>query len=140
MASTRASRAPFALGAAVGFVVGLPAFSATIFLLSLAGLGDTSRSYPDVLRLALLFAGLPIVLTAGGVARVAARAADRGGLAAVRAGATVLAVAGVGLVILVALPVGGLPDHWPLWLWYLPAGSVTGAAVGAAVGAVVGTR
>jgi len=140
MASTRASRAPFALGAAIGFVVGLPAFSAAVYLLSLAGLGDTGRSYADVLRLALIFAGAPIVLTAGGVGRVAARAADRGALAPLRAGASVMAVAGVGLIILVALPVGGLPDSWPPWLWYLPAGGVTGAAVGAAIGAVVGNR
>lgn len=132
--SSSPARWAFARGALIGFVVGVPLVALTVLVLARwGGLGDPERSFREVLRLTLIFAGAPLVLTAGGVARVAARAATAGVAPGVRSGARTTAVAGPGLLILAAIPLGHLPETAWGWLWYVPVGAVMGAALGAAI-------
>ena len=120
----------FGRGALVGFVVGIPTVALSVMVLARLGIGDPSRSVREVLRLTLIFAGAPLVLTTGGIARVAARAASAGTAHSWRAGALTGAGAGPGFMILAAIPIGSLPESSWGWLWYLPAGAVPGAAIG----------
>lgn len=126
----------FAVGALAGFVLAVPATALAVYLLARLGLGNPDRSLGDALRFATLFAGLPAILSAGGTARIALRAAaERGGTAsAVRAGAATFAAAGVGLVLLCAIPLGGLPDRALPFLGFAAAGVASGAPVGALIG------
>jgi hypothetical protein len=128
----------FGRGALIGFVLGIPLIAITLMVLASWGLGDDTRSFRAVLRLTLIFAGAPLVLTAGGIARVAARAATHGTVRALRAGGLVGAAAGPGFVILAAIPLGELPETSLGWLWYLPAGAVPGALLGASISLAVG--
>ena len=57
-----------------------------------------------------------------------------------RAGAVTFAAAGAGLVLLCAIPMGGLPDRALPFLGFVAAGAVSGAAVGAVIGLWAGTR
>jgi hypothetical protein len=78
------------------------------------------------------------VITAGGVARVAGRAAlVRGServMTAVKVGAAAFAPAGVGLLVLTVVPLGILPEQSWRWIWLAFAGGLAGAAAGAAIG------
>jgi hypothetical protein len=90
-----------------------------------------------------VFAGLPAVLTTGGIGRLAARAgrpgeprrAFRGALAALPP----FAVAGAGLVILTVVPLGALPQGGLGWALTCAAGIVAGALAAAVLGLWVGS-
>jgi hypothetical protein len=136
-------RLAFARGALVGFVVAVPAIATAVYALARLGLGDPSHGASEVLRTSLIFAGLPALLTCGGVARVAARAAARpevGKWRVILAGALPMAAAGGGLVLLAALPLGNLPARSLAYLGYLAAGLLAGAPVGALIGLWEGAR
>jgi hypothetical protein len=130
---TSAPRWAFGRGALIGFVLGVPMVALTVMVLARCGIGNAEQPFRQVLRLTLIFAGAPLVVTAGGVARVAARAAAPGVLPGVRSGALTCAAAGPGLVILAAIPHGYLPETPLAWLWYVPAGALIGAVLGAVI-------
>jgi hypothetical protein len=125
-------------GAAVGIVVAIPLVIATAFALSRLGIGDPGVSFSRAIRFALVFAAVPAVITAGGVARVAGRAALVRGrervMTAVKVGAAAFAPAGVGLLVLTVVPLGILPEQSWRWIWLAFAGGLAGAAAGAAIG------
>lgn len=97
------------------------------------------RADASIPLLALVFAGLPAFLTGGGVARlVAHRLAEEPSGHAWTTAAAPMAIAGVGLLLLTAVPTGGLPEKpaqwWPLGVAGLLAGFVTGVAIALLVG------
>jgi hypothetical protein len=127
-------------GALAGIVVVIPLLIVTEFVLSRAGIGDPDASISRIFQFAFAFAALPAALTSGGVARLAARAAlmhpgDRTA-ATLKAGATTFAPAGVGLLLLIAVPLGKLPQQSWRWFWLVFAGAIAGAAAGAVIGRV----
>jgi hypothetical protein len=108
-------------------------------LLALARLtGDSAVAFEQILRLTYLFAGVPATLTAGGIGRLAARVSASRRQPRVRRAMWVagraFAVAGIGLILIAAIPLGQLPED--LWRWWLFA--ATGLVVGGATGAVIG--
>jgi hypothetical protein len=126
----------FSKGALLGFVAALPVTAIIVWLLAHLGLGDPT-SYRRTLRFAIVFAGLPAVLAAGGTGRIAARAAiarPTGAVRrAIRAAAITFAAAGAGLALLTALPLGG-PATGTRWLVLALAGAGGGLAVGGIIG------
>ena len=124
-------RSTFWRGAAVGLALGLPIVAVTVYLAARAS-SDAAPRLGHVLRLAAVFAGLPLVLTAGGIARVAARRPTF--VAALRASARSSAVVGMAHVILTAVPLGVLPARPVLWIWWAIAGAAQGASVGVVIG------
>jgi hypothetical protein len=137
-------RGGFWKGALLGFVLGLPATAGAVYLAARFGIGDRAASFETTLRFAVVFAGVPAILSAAGVGRAAARAAvakTRGGLMrSARTGALGFAAACVGLTLLVAVPIGGLPPSPVRWLWLAPPGAVAGAVVGVLIGLWAGSR
>jgi len=131
----------FLRGALVGIVVVLPLVIVVVFLMSRIGIGDPGTSFGRIAKFAAMFAALPAALTSGGVARVAGRAAllsdEPNILAACKAGAVAFAPAGVGLVLLTALPLGKLPEQPWQWIWIAVIGASAGALAGIAIGRAV---
>ena len=119
----------------VALVLGLPLLATTVYLLGQLGI-CSAESFRRDLRFTALFAGLPALLTAGGVGRLAARRVIDGGqlMASLRTGAITYATASMGLIVLVAVPIGGLPEEPLRWSWLLVAGATSGALVGAVIG------
>lgn len=119
----------------MGGIVEIPALSGATFLL--AKLVGSQAPAMEIVRTTTLFAGLPALLTAGGLGRLAAhectRRSRRG---AILYTCAVHAVAGVLLVLIAAIA----QDLWPTspsaWLALGGVGALAGAAAGAAVGAV----
>jgi len=134
------SAGAFWRGALAGIAVAIPLVIATEFLLSRTGFGDPEGSFGRIVRFALFFTALPAALSAGGVARVALHAAARQPkdrtVAAIKAGAAAFAPAGVGLLLLTAIPLGRLPEQPWRWLWLAVAGALAGALAGAVIGRV----
>jgi hypothetical protein len=128
----------------MGFVVVVPVIAAAVWVLARFGIGDVGASYQRIIGFVSAFAGVPAILTAGGVGRLAAHASVklRGGglLGSIRAGALAFAAAGIGLVLLTAIPLGGLPPDPRRWLWLALAGAVAGVAAGAVIGLWAGYR
>jgi len=94
-----------------------------------------------ILRLTTLFAGIAAVFTAGGIGRLAAYASIEkhgGRRRAMWVGARAHAAAGVGLIMIAAVPHGHLPLTKMGWLALPAMGAVVGAVCGAIVGAVCG--
>ena len=126
----------FLKGSLLGFVFALPLTATTVWVLAHLGLGDPT-TYRRTLRFALVFAGIPAMLSAGGVGRVAARAAVARATGpirrSVRAGALAFAPAGAGLVLLTALALGGpaSPAGWGFL-------ALVGVGCGLVVGGVIG--
>jgi uncharacterized membrane protein YhaH (DUF805 family) len=137
MQAGKIPRGTFWIGAFCGLVLGVP-------LLTLALLPFARRVAVDALFWhAAVFAGLPALVTAGGAARlVAARLAERDRpptlAAALALGLPVMGVAGVGLGVLVLVPVG--PPDPIAWLPSLAAAAGAGLVVGAAVALLIGAR
>jgi len=134
-------------GLVTGAVLEVPAFAGGIWLLARFGVGDPSVGFMRILRLTAVFAGIAAVLTAGGIGRLAAYASvakhpvtkvPGGRQRAVLVAARTHAAAGMGLLLIAAIPHGHLPAH--LWAWLpLPlAGAIVGAACGASIGIVCG--
>jgi O-antigen/teichoic acid export membrane protein len=135
-------RGTFWLGALAGVALGVPLITLLLHAVTEGlGWGPLRTSLEEILWISLAFAGIPALISGGGVARfVAHRMAERGNLDSRRAlvtGAATMAVAGVGLTLLAAVPLGAMPDEprtWaPLGAIGLLAGGVTGVALGALV-------
>lgn len=127
--------------AAIALVPVLPALGVAIWALARLGVGNREASIVEVLRLTVVFAGLACVLTGGGIGRLAAEAGAGGGRRrAAWVGGRTFAVAGAGLAILAAIPLGELPERWPGWVALMAVGAVVGAAGGVLIGLVVGGR
>ncbi|RMH39451.1 MAG: hypothetical protein D6689_16530 [Deltaproteobacteria bacterium] len=121
----------------MGLALVVPAVAVAAWALSRFGIGDPSAPFGRVAVLAAAFSGVPAALTAGGVARLAGRAARIArGRRAVRVAAVAFAPAGVGLLLIALLPLGHLPERRAAWLWIAAVGAAVGAACGAAIGKV----
>lgn len=121
--------------AAIALFPLVPAIGLAIWALAQVGVGNAEAGVVEALRLAVVFAGPATVLTGGGVGRLAAEAGAKGGRPrAAWVGGRTFAVAGAGLAILAAIPLGDLPTRWPGWTALM----LTGAAVGAAGGVLIG--
>ncbi len=131
----------FLKGALLGFVFALPVTATAVWVLAHLGLGDPT-SYRRTLRFALVFAGIPAMLSAGGAGRVAARAAIARATTpvrrSVRAGALTFAPAGAGLVLLTALALGG-PASRAGWGFLALIGIGCGLVVGGVIGLWAGS-
>lgn len=125
----------FAKGVLVGGIVEIPALSAATYLL--AKLAASQVLAMEIVRTTTLFAGLPALVTAGGLGRLAAHECARNDRrSAILHTCAVHAVAGVMLVLIAAIA----QDLWPpsVWAWgaLLGVGVVAGGGAGAAVGVV----
>lgn len=129
----------FVKGLLTGAALEIPALAATVWLLARIGVGDPDAGFMQIMRLTTVFAGVAAVLTAAGIGRLAAHASAEGGRRrAMFVAARAHAVAGAGLVIIAAIPLGHLPAK-PIGFIPLPlAGLVSGAICGALIGAVCG--
>ncbi len=134
----------FSIGGAVGVALGVPLASLTLLaLLSAVGTGDADAGLTRIVRLSVIFAGLPAFLSGGGVARLVAHRLAEGAPGMRRAlpiGVAAMAAAGAGLEILTAVPVGGMPDDRIAWLGVAGTGAISGALTGLAIAALVGMR
>ncbi|MBV8758730.1 MAG: hypothetical protein JO257_15695 [Deltaproteobacteria bacterium] len=131
----------FFKGLLTGAVIEVPALAAGVWMLGRLGVGNRHAPFMHLLRLTAVFAGVAAVLTAAGVGRLAAHASiDKigGRRHAVVVAARAHAVAGVGLLLIAAIPHGHLPNRGPLWLWIPVVGAAIGAACGSAIGVVCG--
>jgi hypothetical protein len=133
----RVHRLTFWVGAGIGLGVAIP-FTCFAFML-LARFGVVAPE-PGVrlARFALIFAGLPALLAGGGAARLAAhRALEVPGYRQVRTAFSratpVMVVAGAGLIVLVGVPLGGMPEVPWRWSLLAIAGAISGIPAGLAI-------
>jgi len=127
----------FLKGSILGLVVLIPLTALALWLLAQIGIGDRDASYVRIIAFVAVFAGLPAILTAGGIGRVAARTAvapNRGQARAVAVAALDAAVCGAGLVLLGIVPLGEVPSGLDRWLWIIGVGAAAGALSGAVIG------
>jgi len=140
--SPRPSLAPapwgFWKGLLTGAAIEIPAFSATVWLLARFGVGNADATFMEIVRLTTVFAGIAAVLTAGGIGRLAAHAAPQGRRRAVWVAARAHAMAGAGLAIIAAVPLGHVPTSPTGFIPIALAGVLCGAACGALIGLVCG--
>jgi hypothetical protein len=121
-------------GLLVGITLEIPAISAAVFLLPRLGLGHAAPAML-VVRMTSLFAGLPALLTSGGIGRLAAyESVKRRRREAIARVAGVHALAGVMLTFIAALPHGYLPSTGLGWAAMVLVGAAAGALCGAAIG------
>ncbi len=145
MKPRKVPRGTFWIGALSGVALGLPLTTVALGLVAdRLHIGRSDVTQAQIGVLALIFAGVPAFLTGGGVARlVAHRLAESTAPTAGRAlvlGAVAMALGGIGLVVLVAVPLGGLPERAARWWPLAAAGVVVGAVTGLAIGVLVGGR
>lgn len=132
-------RRGFAKGALVGALVVIPLISLAIFGVGQLGLGGARPAMIPALRLVVVFAALPALLTAGGIGRLAAQASlDGGRPRAMWIGGRTTAVAGVGLAVVGAIPNGVIPASDAGWAVLGAAGLVAGALGGVVIGLACG--
>jgi hypothetical protein len=137
--SRRRPRRGFAKGAAIGALVLIPLLTSIVYIAVRLQHPQEIPTLIEVLRLAGIFAGLPIVITAGGVGRLSAQASlDGGRPRAAWIGGRTLAIAGAGLVLLAAIPNAAIPSDRLGWGLLAFAGAIGGAAIGALVGLACG--
>lgn len=140
----RFSRPPrwgFFKGLLTGAVIEVPAIALGVWLLARIGIGDPAASFMRILRLSAVFAGVPALITAGGIGRRAAHGSVEppgGRRNAIRVAARAHAAAGAALVLIATIPHGHLPGHSWHWLVPLAMGAVVGASCGALIGLVCG--
>jgi hypothetical protein len=149
MATRKVARGTFWLGGTVGVALGLPLLSMALYALGQATRQEDAPPLYHIVTYAFLFAGVPAWLTGGGVARlVAHRSAEQAlesgrpptwGRAALLA-ALAMAASGAGLAVLVAVPIGGLPESSLSFLPLCTVGLIAGAATGLAIGALAFAR
>ena len=114
----------------------IPAISAATYLMTYLGPGGPVGAM-EMVRTTTLFTGLPALITAGGLGRLAAHATTQGTRrAAILHTCAVHAVAGVLLVLIAGLPHGLLPTGLLGWLLLGMLGATAGALCGAGVGLV----
>lgn len=133
----------FLKGAVLGLLLLVPLTALAVYVLGRLGIGDPQASYYSIIAFAAVFAGLPAMVTAGGVGRAAAsalvRPGERGGPAACTRVATIdSALTGVGLVLLTVVPLGEVPTEVGTWVWIIVLGAATGALGGFVLGLWVG--
>jgi hypothetical protein len=132
-------RGAFLKGALLGCVIGIPLFAALTYGLTLLGMRAVPYSFEHVFFIVAALGGLPLILSAGGVGRLAARASiaprRRPMLGGVVAAARALAVAGLGVVLIALTAVGGFPLSEREWALAAGAGVLGGLALGSLVGA-----
>jgi hypothetical protein len=129
----------FLKGAVVGLVALVPLTALAIHSIARFGVGDPSASYYSVIAFVAVFAGIPAIVTVGGIGRAAAaalvRPGKRGGPGgAIRVAVLLTAIASIGLVVLGAVPLGAVPTDLHAWLWIAGGGAVAGAMGGALLG------
>lgn len=125
----------FAKGALLGVLVMIPLISLGIWIANRLGIGDQHPTMINVLRLTVVFAGLPAVLTSGGVGRLAAQASverGRGALVAARA----MAAGGAALILVAAIPTEVIPGSHLGWGLLAGGGAIAGAIGGVVIGLV----
>ncbi|HUS65454.1 MAG TPA: hypothetical protein VMZ28_12970 [Kofleriaceae bacterium] len=131
---------PFAFlkGAVLGLVVLLPLAALACYLLAQIGIGDPDASYTQIISFVAVFGGLPAIVSAGGVGRVAARTAvapRRGGTGwSILVAAAACTVIGAGVVILSVVPLGEVPTARDRWLWITGFGGGAGLVCGIMIG------
>jgi hypothetical protein len=132
-------RGAFLKGALLGCVIGIPLFAALTYALTLVGMRAVPYSLEHVFFIVAALGGLPLILSAGGVGRLAARASisprRRPMLGGVFAAARALAVAGLGVVLIALTAVGGFPLSQREWALAAGAGVLGGVVLGSLVGA-----
>jgi hypothetical protein len=131
----------FTKGFIAGAVVVIPAIAATVWALAKLGMGDPELRLLTSIRVSTLFIGIPAVVTAGGVGRLAAQAATEHNATPRRplvVASRAFACAGAGLTVIASIPFGHLPEHWPGFLVIAIAGAASGALCGLVIGAVCG--
>ena len=141
-------RTTFVVGGLVAATFGLCSLAVTLsFVARHLGVGNPSAPMEHLLAAGLVFAGLPALLTGGGVARlVAHRVEERAEINATSLahaaaiGAAAMGIASAGLAFLVAVPLGGLPVAPLRWLPLAGAGVAAGLATGLVIGGLVGAR
>lgn len=140
--SPRPSLAPapwgFWKGLLTGAAIEIPAISATVWVLARFGIGNPDASFMQVMRLTTVFAGIAALFTAGGIGRLAAHAAPAGRRRAVWVAARAHAMAGAGLVIIAAIPLGHVPVKATGFIPIAFAGLACGAVCGSLIGLVCG--
>ena len=125
----------FSKGALIGLVGFIPALAVGVVVLGRLGLVRRNADPLEILLISAAFAGLPAILCAGGLGRLAARAALKSGRgAATRATVLAGAAAGAGLIILATVPLGGLPDQPKQWAWVALAGAIATGLIAACIG------
>ncbi len=133
----------FLKGAVLGIFLLVPLTALAVYLLGRLEIGDPQASYYSIIGFAAVFAGLPAMVTAGGVGRAAAsalvRPGERGGPAASTRVATIdTALTGIGLVLLTVVPLGEVPTEVGTWVWIVVLGASTGALGGFVLGLWIG--
>jgi hypothetical protein len=124
-----------------GAVVAIPAIATTVWSLGKLGCGDPELPLLKAIRVTALFVGIAAIVTAGGVGRLAAQAANDDGASRKRplwVAGRAYAAAGAALTIIAAIPHGHLPDAWPGFVLIGVAGAITGALCGVVIGAACG--
>ena len=140
------SRLTFWLGGLAAIAVGPPLISVALGILARkSGLGDPHAAEDTRLFVALGYAGLPAFVTGGGVARLVAHRRYEEGSGArlwrdIARGAGAMALAGIGLAVLTAVPLGGLPIEAARWAPLLLVGIACGVPAGLAVAALASVR
>jgi len=144
-ASPRASREipvqkprwAFWKGLLTGVALEIPVLAATVWVVARLGIGDARVDFMMAMRMTALFAGIAAVLTAGGIGRLAAYSfVERGRKRAIFAAMRAHAMASTGLVVIAAIPHGGIDFARWTWLGLPCAGLVAGALCGAVIGIV----
>jgi len=131
----------FFKGFLTGLVIEVPIIAAAVWCLAQLGFGNPDVGYMELLRFTTVFAGVAAAFTAGGIGRLAAFASVEKGGGRKRAAfvaARAHAMAGVGLVVIAAIPHGHLPEVRWHWLALAGGGLVAGAVCGAIIGLVCG--
>ncbi len=132
-------RFAFFKGFLTGAAIEVPLLAITVWLLARSGIGDPDVGLMRIMRLTTVFAGIAALATAGGIGRLAAAvSAEHGRRRAVFVAARTHAVAGMGLVLIAAIPHGHLPTSPAGWIWLAAAGLIPGAICGAMIGFVCG--
>ncbi|HKE17119.1 MAG TPA: hypothetical protein VKB80_19730 [Kofleriaceae bacterium] len=129
----------FLKGAVVGLVLLVPLTALAVYVLGRLDIGDPEASYYTIVAFVAVFAGLPAIITVGGIGRAAAsalvRPGERGGpSASTRVSAIYTAFTAVGLVLLTVVPLGEVPTALGTWLWIVALGGATGALGGFVLG------
>jgi hypothetical protein len=129
----------FFKGFLMGAAIEVPLLATTVWLLARLGIGDPDVSFMRFMRLTTVFCGIAALFTAGGIGRLAAQGTvDGGRKRAVFVAMRAHAAAGVGLLIIAAVPHGHLPVTPWEWVLLASAGLVPGAVCGVIIGFVCG--
>lgn len=127
----------FAKGAVLGVLVMIPLISLGIWLANRLGIGEVRPTLIGVLRLVVVFAGVPAVVTAGGVGRLAAQASvDGGRTRAMWMAGSALAFGGIGAIVIGAIPNEVIPASGLGWGALAAVGALAGTLAGVAIGLV----